>query len=178
MMNHVVHPSCAAQLGHSGKHFLGAERFAEKAIGARAEGAIQVAHVAQRRQHDDRYILPLRVAAHRLDCLESIHDRHGDIAEDQIGLLCRQKGQRLRAIVRGANLVPGGFEHKTHQAADLSIIINDKNRMNDHRCLAVLNLRRHSVAGPCYMISRFELILGAGLDRAGMRATGKELREL
>src|SRR6476646_104642 len=85
-------------------HLVGSKRLADIALRSHRERLHHVRFAAFGRDHDHRHASRILHVFQPLHELQSIHDRHVDVAQNQINSGLRQHGQRLRPISRLAQL--------------------------------------------------------------------------
>ena len=62
----------------------------------------------------------------------AVHVRHHDVGYHQIDMLLLQKLQRFLAVRRRHRAVAVLLQHRSHQAAQLFIVLGDQNRNHSH----------------------------------------------
>ena len=116
----------AAQGGaDSGRQLVHAERLGQVIVRAFIERLHLLPLLGAGGQDEDGHVAPGPQAAADL---QPVHAGHHQVQDDQVRHGCRRKAQGLLAVRRRADLVALRAQAAQHSAADLRLVVHDKDR--------------------------------------------------
>src|SRR5207253_8016535 len=102
------------------------DRLRQEVVGAGLEAAQPVGDIGQRRHHDDGNVGGLRVGLQPATDLETVHLRHHDVEQDEIGQLGGGDRQRARPVRAGQDIEILARELRLEQLDVYLDIIDDQ----------------------------------------------------
>src|SRR4249919_1001785 len=113
------------QFEHVAEQFVLLVRLAEVALHADVERALAMLLAGTRGDHDDRHVAQALVGLHRGREFVTVHARHFDVEQHQVGHALVELFERIDAVLRGGDFEVVAFEHA---AGDLA----HRDRVVDH----------------------------------------------
>src|SRR5215470_15746291 len=113
---------------HPGQQLVHAERLGHVIVRAGVERLDLVVAVGAARQHDDRRVGP---AAQPADHFDAIQVGQAEVEYYQVGRVLRSLVERLRAGLRGVDLVIPGAQVYPERPDDLRLVVNDEHPAHD-----------------------------------------------
>src|SRR2546426_7324252 len=113
-----------AKLGHR-------ERFREMTGGPMTEALLDLLALHRRAHEDDRDVRELRLRAHRVGHLETIHPGHRHVAEDYVRPHAIYQRQAFDAVLREMHLVGRSAQRRLHQLPDHGVVLAEHDLAHD-----------------------------------------------
>ena len=127
VVQHVVVVGLDLQQGLDPGPQLGlVHRLVEEIVGAGFQGFDAVGDVLEGGHHDDRDDARLRIRLQSPGHLESVHARHGDVQQDQVGPVPGDAPERRGPVRRKQDGVPQGGEEGFDQTEVPFLIVHDQ----------------------------------------------------
>ena len=116
----------AAELFHRAQQLFLGEGLGQVVLGADHAAARLVEQAVLGRQHDHRHMRETRVALDDGAGLVAVQARHQDVAEDQVGVMVVDLGQRVEAVLGQHHLVAALAQEDLGAAPDGVAVVDDQ----------------------------------------------------
>src|SRR4249919_1571645 len=134
----IVRALLGQQFEHVAQQFVLLVRLAEVTLHADVERALAMLLAGTRGDHDDRHVAQARVGLHGGREFVTVHARHFDVEQHQVGHALVQLFERIDAVLRGGDFEVVAFEHAAGDLAHRDRVVDH----HDQRDAARFDLRR------------------------------------
>ena len=101
-------------------------RLGEEGVEAGFLGSLAILYLIISRQGHQKAVLEAKFLAHVAGQSKTVHSRHTDVADHNVGGMQAGQGQRCPAVVRGSHFVAGELEQERQAIGRTHVVINEK----------------------------------------------------